>query len=132
MIRLSELCSLLLLFTVADIDIIAVGSDGLVGRPDDLAVICKLLHAVGTPAGNSRHGKNRCVQLKRKIKHVINKTGVKVYINADPLIHLALLRDDLRCQLFNQGIESEFLFQTLFHRQLFYEGFEDHGTGIGL
>ena len=95
--------------------IFPVLTDTLIGRTNNFTVVGQLLHTVGTPAGDTCHSKNWGIQLHRKLKHMVNKTGIEVHIDADTLVNLTFFGDNLGSQTLNQGIKSKFLFQSLFH-----------------
>ena len=98
----------------------------LVGRADDLVGAEQLLDAVGAPAHDARHGKQRGVQLHGDAQHLVHKTAVKVHIGADALEDLALLRDQLGCHALDAGIEGKILVPALFVGKLLHIALEHH------
>ena len=98
----------------------------LVGRADDLVGAEQLLDAVGAPAHDARHGKQRGVQFHGDAQHLVHKAAVKVHVGADALEDLALLRDKLRCHPLDAGVEGKILIPSLFVGQLLHIALEHH------
>lgn len=73
--------------------IISVHTDRLVGRTDNLSIVCQLLHTVSAPAHNSGNGKNRGIQFHRQIKHTVHETRIEVHVDVDTLVDWTLLRN---------------------------------------
>ena len=83
-------------------------------RANDLSGVLQLLKAVGAPAGNACHCKDRRKQLTWQIQHPIYKSRIEIHIGADPLVHFPLLRYDLRRKPCHQRIKGILILIPLF------------------
>lgn len=119
------------LFSVFHIHIVLIVPDRFISGTDDLSVVGEFLHAVSAPADDTRDREDRGEKLLRESQHVINKTGIKVYIDADALIDLSLVCDDLGGEFFHEGVQVKLLLQSLLHGQFFHEVLENDSPGIG-
>ena len=61
----------------------------LICRSYDLIHIDKFFHTVCTPSYYSCNRKNRCIEFKRYVKHIVYKSTVEIHIRTDTLIYMA-------------------------------------------
>ncbi len=106
--------------------------DVLVGGADDLAGGHVLLHAVGTPAGDTGNGKEGGIHFGGNVQHAVDKTGVHIHIGAHLLRASLEVAEEIRRQTLDGFEQVEVIAVALLVGLLAGEFLEQHGAGIGL
>ena len=86
---------------------------------------------MSAPAGYPRHSEDRRVQLLGQAEHLINEARIKVDVGRNALVHLPVLRDDLRGELFDTRVQAVFSGLALFDGQLLDEALEHLRSRVG-
>ena len=86
---------------------------------------------MGAPADDTRHRKDRRIQLERDVQHGIDKAAVKVHVCADAFVDAALFGDDLGRKPSHGGVQVVLVVPVFCGRKLFHKALKDFRTGVG-